>query len=282
MRFPWSCVRLDFAAVTNTRPFTEAHAVAGVDVAVVFEDKLSDIDQEELRSALASVVEAEDFVAATSDDGGELAFKRRGIDGETIEELHIRGAFVHTMWHEYRGWTRTREAALRRLAPVFDRIRSGRLKALGLGMAYKDVFVNEELAKYSVFEVFRANSRFIPPMTFESDEPLWKSSINWVAAAPDNGVHTTYSSLSMEAKIESFDDSEDEDEDAEEDDSVHATEILHRQSIYRRDRNKKVDLAVEWSEDAIRGRLGLLHSQNKAVMLELLSDEMVSAIGLKE
>lgn len=254
--------------MANTRPFTEAHAIAWVDVAVIFEDKLSTDQQEDLRVAFAAILTDEGFSAAEPGDGGEVAFERKGLGGEITEEVHIHRGYVHAMWNEYRGWTHTRDATIRRMGPVIERVRDGRLEAMGIGMAFRDVFLNETPDEYDMLDVFRPGSRFLPAIAFESGE-VWKQSSNWVA-------DTTYSSLAIQAKIAFSEESDDSDDD---DDGMHVTEILHRQSTYG---NEDADPSVEWSEDVVRERLNKLHQQNKDVMLELLSDEMISKIGLKE
>lgn len=260
----------------NTRPFTDAHAIAWIDLAILFRAKLSAEQQAYVRANFERILVPEGFEAARADDGGAGAFERKGIAGEVTEEVHIHEQFVHLIWNEYRGWTFTLDAALKRVGFLLEDLRDGRIEPAGMGLAVRDVFFNDDPDTYQILDVFGADSRFIPRIAYECDDESWRQSVSYWDARKDNPI---YSSVSIQARV-AYPDSDDEDKHSDTDDEgIHVTEIVHRQSIYG---NKDAESAVEWSMNAVRERWSELHQRNKKLMFELLSDEMISTIGLRE
>jgi len=270
------------STVANTRPYTEAHAIASLDIAVVLSDKLTTEQQEELHAELAKLLAEDQFASKEATRPGLVAFERKSSDGDIIEELHIHPTFVHVFWNEYRGWTFARELALRRLGPVIDRVRAGLLKADGVGMAFEDIFVNDDPAEFELIDVLQPNSRFVPAIAYEDRASFWKTSFSYVVGGDEEGDHATYSSLAIEASQASSREEDGSDTDADENEVSHSTRILHRQSLYLNPGNRDAGTEVQWSEKSVRGFLNRLHDQNKSLMLELLSEDMINRIGLKE
>ena len=241
--------------------------------------------QASLRSEMQTLLAGDGFVIGDAADGGIASFELKNADGDITEEVHIHAGFVHAFWNEYRGWTNTRELVVRRLSPVIDHVRHGRLSGVGLGMACKDVFISDTSVDYDILEVFQPANRFLPPFAYEENEPVWKVSSSWLVPPQHDNDHLTYNTLSIEAEIGDVDHPDEQSsgsESEEDDDAPHTTEILHRQSLYLNAGNPIVDPAVEWSDEAVRVNLDRLHKQNKSLMLNLLNNEMSDRIGLKE
>jgi hypothetical protein len=260
--------------VASTRPYTEAHAVAWVDIALFFEDKLSTEQRDDLRAAFETTLRHESFAIDEVPDKGIVAFKRNGIAGEVVDELHIHETMIHISSNEYRGWTFTRDTAIKRLAPLLVRLADGRVKISGLGMAYQDIFLCDTPSDYDATDVFRAENRYLPTVVFEAGAS-WRQFLSWPTQESDDDPYTTHTSLTVKAKISSADSGNDEGSNEE----LHFTEITHRQSTPW---NESVDSVVSWSESRFREILNNLHQRNKSLLLELLNEEMVDKIGLKE
>lgn len=258
--------------MANTRPYTEAHAVAWVDIALFLDGKLSADQRDDLRAAFKTALEAEGFVAGKSRDKSAVTFKRNGIAGEVVDELHIHETFVHIKSNEYRGWTFTRDMAIKRFGPLFARLKNGRIKVSGIGLAYRDAFLCDTPKNYDVSDVFRLENRFLPAAVLTSGN-RWKQEVSLPGGAFADNPLKISTTLTIEAKVTSSDDEEAVSRE------LHATEITHSLTIRW---NKSAASVVKWSEIRFRNLLDSLHQQNKSVLLELLSEEMIDKIGLKE
>jgi hypothetical protein len=259
--------------VANTRPYTEAHAVAWVDVALFLGGKLPSKERDFLRIDFEKALAEEGFVAEKPRaKSSAFVFKRSGVAGEVVDELHIHEAFVHLLSNEYRSWTFARDTAFRRLAPLFRWLDHGRVEVSGVGMAYRDIFICDTPDDYDVADVFRLQNRYLPAVLLQAGE-RWKQHISMPGRATHAEPLAIRDSIDIEAKISNAEG------DATNESDLHVTEITHRLTT-RWDQG--ADVAVKWSESRFYELLNCLHARNKAVLLELLCDEMIDKIGLKE
>jgi hypothetical protein len=255
--------------VANTRPFTEAHAIVFVDVAITFETA----PHKGTRSAIASKMRASlksegfdevDEATASRGDGLLVGFEKKDEEGDTLECIHIHDTFVHAMFFEYRGWEHIRESAVKKLGSVLNVIRQGRLKAKGIGVACRDAFLNDSVDDYEVTDVFKQNE-FLPKISFNLGS-FWRQDLSWTDSGTGNWKRC-HTMLTINAKLAN-----------EDDDAFHVTEITHKQML--KINQAKVDSA--WSEKSVRAHLDFLHERNKEVVKSLLNDAMLETIGLKE
>lgn len=256
--------------VGNTRPYTAAHAVAAVDVALLLKGEITKGQVRLLRSQLGEILLPEGFKASGSSDGPLVGFARTGIAGESTEEVHVHKRFVHSYWTEYRGWTLTRDASIKRLEPVLALAENGQIEISAVGLLYTDVFFNDDTSTYAATDVFNQSSKYLPPFVFAADE-FWEAKSNWFEDLPGSEECTVYSALGIEAKPEL------EDEDSKDD--RHVTEISHRQRIFFRDECDSKRFA---NKDVVATLLDGAYALNRNLMVGLLSDEMLVRIGLKE
>lgn len=253
--------------MSNTQPFTEAHAVAAVDVALIFEEKLSSSTRLLIASSLKSHLK-EGFrkLAPKERDSKIIAFQRK-IDEDIAEEVHIHDRFVHVSLWDYRGWSITKKDMVGRVEPVLEMARGGELKLTSAGLVFRDVFINNDPSTYAPADVFRASSRFLPPLAFSAGK-IWRHTFSW-ANEKALGLKLR-SNLTVKASIDSI---------GEDDEDGHITEIAHRQEIMG---NISGDPAVEWSSERLNAKLDSAHQHNKDILIDLLSFEMCQKIGLKE
>lgn len=256
--------------VGNTRPYTAAHAVAAVDVALLLKDELTKGQVQLLRAQLGEILSPEGFKRSGSSDVPLVGFARKGIAGESTEELHVHKRFVHSYWTEYRGWTLTRDASIHRLEPVLALADQGQVEIAAIGLLYTDVFLNDDSNTYVATDVFKDASRFLPRFVFTARE-FWETKSTWFDDLPGSDEHAVYSSITIEARSE----------DGGEDSSVdrHVTEISHRQRIFCKEDRGGAALS---DRGLIATVLNGAHSLNRSLMIELLSEDMLARIGLKE
>lgn len=262
--------------VTNgagkTRPFTDAHAIVSVDLALGFDDPLSEDVFRELEGSLGTALVSEKFVkdesASEKNVGMHLAYERKSDDGEVMEFVHVHPDYIHAQVYEYRGWELTRDRLVEVLKPVLKIACSSATPAEALFLSFKDAFLNDESDGYSASDVFKPND-LLPNAVFKSSG-YWvhRLSMNFAGDDGTKRWSNIYSRLGIDAGIKSMDD----------DNERHVTELTHRQGSFVA---PGVDVETAFNEESVKLRLDVMHNRNREVMLELLNDEMCSRIGLE-
>lgn len=254
--------------MSNTVPFTDAHAIARLDFALILKNDLSDDERDQL--ALALQAHLDQFERLCTDDGSEdephIAFERKGGDDEVTESVHIHRNYVHVIWSDYRGWSFSRDGAIRYLQPVLDWVREGRLALSSVALAYRDVFFNETPDTYDVHEVLKVGSQYVAPKIFSSGQ-RWRHWLAWGHDERRDLPVAAYATL----RIEAFPTGDD-------DVPLHCTEITHSQNLRWRD---DAPLAKP-SDDELRNVWNDARGANQTLIQELLTDDMLERIGLKE
>lgn len=273
--------------MANTRPYTDAHAIACVDVALFFDARVANATGNELIEAVDAYLLARDFVRKSTDDK-KVVWHLLDVNKARVEEAHLHHGFIHVVAFEYRGWTISSATAIDRLGPILERCQSGELIGQACGLAVVDIFIDDSGATYNSADVFSKASRVLPPV-IHSTGPSWKHDVTWVEEA-DIRVTLAVNSNSLEERVAEDQAHLDEVKfDAAEGGeavdhtaappSSHLTQIDLRLSL---NGNLEAPSAVEWSNDEFKKKLDRLHAVNKRIMLDLLSEEMTQAIGLKE
>lgn len=263
---------------SNTQPFTDAHAIVWMDVGISFSEQLGQPDLEALCGRVRSSMLDEDFVESSDgcdgDDGLVLNFERLDDDGEAVEVVHVHNTHVHYVTHEYRGWSVSRDVAISRLANCFDfMVERGDLNAR-LTLAFEDAFIAQDPKKYRASDVFSPNSYL--PKTVLDGRTQWRMQLTLDeknSQPKSRDWSKVFSRLTVNARVVDMA-SESVDEELR-----HLTTVLHRQQIVV---HASVGARVAWSAESVRRRLDVMHSQNKSLMKELLSEDMKSLIGLSE
>lgn len=257
--------------MSNTTPFTEAHSIARLDFALIFKGELSDEQRAQLALELQKHLDQFERVVeddSDEDDDSVTAFERRGEGDEVTEVVHIHENYVHVVWSDYRGWSFSRDGAIDYLRPVLRWVRDGRLVLASVGLAYRDVFFNEDPDTYDAGDVLKIGSPYVAPKVFSSGEK-WS---HWFAWSDSNLVGTPIrakSTLRIEANLLTA---------GEDEASMHCTEIAHRQNI-----RWGHSVALTSPSDAeLRNAWDCAHRANRALMQELITHEMLERIGLKE
>lgn len=258
----------------STRPYTDAHAIARLDFALLFKKDLDAETQQDLVSRLSShlgkfglqQLAPNDSDAVLDEDGDEVfAFARKDEDGDVVEEVHVHENYVHVVWSDYRGWLFSRDGAIERLGPAIDLISSGTVEFVGVGLAYRDVFLTDEGALFDASKVFRKDSELLPSFLIGKGSK-WRHWSGWFE--PESAVSQWRNAcmLGIDLGERSQDDGP----------KVHVTEIVHRQRVYAAKEGSgaaAVELAMMWDE---------AHKQNRSLMNRLICDQMLELIGLKE
>ena len=262
--------------MANTRPFTEAHAIACVDVAVIFDSEIEDLLDSSISAAVDDHLQAHKFVRKKQNKKSWV-WQLLSEGGERLEEAHLHDGFMHVSSFQYRGWTNSRDLAVSRLSPVLALCRSGELTGVAQGLAIIDVFINDTGSDYEAREVFSEQSKVLSSTAF-SGSGEWRQDLEWEL---ESGA--VRANLSVTAREVDEDDGEGDpnsSEDAQADGSPqrskHVTRVALRLSS---DGNFDADLSVE---ETFKAELNRLHQLNKSVMLDLLSGDMSKAIGLRE
>ena len=250
--------------MANTRPYTDAHAIAMIEVAVFFRPALSDKDLGELKRKMEIALKPKGFKRLTGK--GVARFALRGPDKELIDEVHIHDTMMHAMTYEYRGWAVFRSLAAERLAAIASLPISRRS---GVGLAVRDVFVNDSPMDYENLDVFSPRSRFLPAY-------VWEKGSQWRLSFTSHEQMAEMIRLSSTLFVDSRAASAKLGEDVR---PVHTAEITHRQ-WYSLSKNA-VSGDTFSDENALR-RLDALYDRNKSLVRELLSERMLDQIGLKE
>jgi len=265
--------------LSNSRPFTDAHAIASFEVAVLFSETMSGERKAELAKELQRPFRALDLVRIRPGRNGRLGFQRLDDAGEVIEQVHINNGFVVAIWNEYRGWRTARDGAISLLGPIFSKLQKEELPGHGLGVAFRDIFFNDDPLSYSPEELFKKDSAYIPSIVFSNKQSFfWKSSNSWYAKKGVDSKFLLNSQLSIVAQVKNKNDVKGE---LNFEEARHSTEVLHRQSIFfAQEPDSQSKFA--WGLDDIRSAMDILRDENKDILSEILQDEMASQIGLKE
>lgn len=262
--------------MANTRPFTDAHAIAWIDFGFAFRSSLDEELHGRVSSAFSDHLLGEDFAASDNhaeddrDDGLLFSLERHSPDGDLLEALHVHGSFVHLMLFEYRGWEATRDEAMSRLAPIVLLLQDGGPEARQM-LGVRDVFLSSEPDQYDIHDVFRAN-QYLPERVFATGR-YWDQTLSFAEDASGAIDGKVFSRLAVEGRLVK---AADGDEDGKFD---HRTEIFHKQQAAGNDFD---DPAVEWSVDLIRNRFDDMIGRNKRIMREMLSEDMAKRIGITE
>lgn len=257
--------------MSNTYPFTEAHAIARLDFSIALRNDLTGDEKGDLASAFqAHLTQFERQDIDDKEEAGEafIAFDLKDQDGDVTESVHIHGNYVHVVWSEYRGWSYSRDSALQYLQPVLTLVRDGRLKLSSVGLAYNDVFFNDSLESYDANDVLRSDCRYLAPFVHSAGK-RWHHWLAWGSEASDELALVTRSTLRVDASVTKPEDDSD---------PSHVTVIVHVQNIRWADDNA---LASPSNED-VQAAWDHAHGANNALMHEMITDDMLERIGLKE
>lgn len=260
--------------VMSTRPYTDAHAIARLDFALIFTSELEDEAKARLGTSLEAhlkplgldpVGPEDEEDGDLDDDEGALAFARKGEDDRVAEEVHVHENYVHVIWSDYRGWVLSRDGALERLAPVLDLIRSGALEVGAVGLAYRDVFLTDEASSFDAEALFRTVEGVVPPFLLRKGAK-WRHWSGWAepVVAGDRWRNTCMLGIDVGERSQ------------EDGPAVHVTEVIHRQRLSTAQDGGTVavdDLSALWDE---------AHNQNRWLVQRLVGDVMLELIGLKE
>ena len=256
--------------MSNTRPFTEAHAIARLDFALIFQSDLSDEQRAQLAVDLQKHLDQ--LERAEEDEGEEdepiTAFERKGEGDEITEAVHIHGNYVHIVWSDYRGWSFSRDGAVSYLSPILQWIRDGRLALASVGLAYRDVFFNEKPDTYDARDVLKVGSPYVAPKIFSSGKK-WRHWLAWDDFSLVDASVRARSILRIEATVLSADEGAA---------TIHCTEIAHSQNVTWRN----TPVLTNPSDDELRNIWDCAHHANRALIQELITEEMLERIGLKE
>lgn len=255
--------------VTGYKPFTEAHAIASVEIAIILDTSITHEDGASLKQALAPLISEEDYSSGGEpvDNEGSLAFvmMRNDVAGDLTEQLFLGGKIFGLRSLDYRGWTFTRDAAARRASFFFDWCAANGRKIDSFGLKLTDKFIYEgPIQDFDINRVLNSGSKYLPRAAIEANA-FWKTRIAWFEECQSD-VHS-YNVI--ECSVGSGDKT-DEDEHSVE----YVAEVAHRQRTHR---PEDVFDSTEFSEV-----LDLMYVQNKKVVGSLLNEDMLGRIGLKE
>lgn len=260
-------------AVSSFRPFTEAHAIAKLDFALLFSDHIRGELQHELQEELQEVLSASGFARLVPrDDDQEISgWERKDEDGDVTEAIHFHAHFAHVVWYDYRGWSNCRDSSIRWLSSVVSRASMGSLNISGIGLECRDVFFFDEAESYRPEGLFKFGTRYLSPIAFQSG-PRWRQMISW-----DDQLKIANRDLRRRNSVECI--TEPLDRLVDDDSELHVTEISHRQTLgLAHDDAARSDLA----SDGLRKIWNAAHEANKELIGELLTDDMLRTIGLLE
>lgn len=253
--------------MSKARPFTEAHALATVDVGLIFDKKLSGSTRESIASALKRHFKGELKQVRQKSAANKIIIFRRKVDDDVAEEVHIHDGYVHAIFFEYRGWSITRDQMVNRLSPILKMAQDSSAVLKSAGLVFRDVFFTDNPSDFSASEIFALESRWLPQFAFSAGNN-WQGTFDWTdTTQPGLKIR---SKLSVRASMESTHSSQHQ---------AHVTEVVHQQEIFG---NDPAENMVEWSDDRLKKKLDHSHNLNKQLLLNLLSVEMSRRIGLKE
>ncbi|OWQ56435.1 hypothetical protein CEE60_02880 [Stenotrophomonas maltophilia] len=255
--------------VSATRPYTDAHAIARLDFALIFRGEIDAGAKTTLVDRLTSHLSTFglDRVEPDEDDDDDhaIAFERRSDDEQVAEEVHVHENYVHVVWSDYRGWPFSRDGALERLQPVLSLLGDGVLELGAVGLAYHDVFLTDKATDYRSESVFRADTPLLAPFIIKQGA-TWRYWVDWIEQAPAVSSWRNRAALSIDVGNRNDDDGG----------KIHVTEVVHRQRLSPSQDGAKVsekDLSSMWDQ---------AHSDNRSLMKRLITDEMLELVGLKE
>lgn len=254
----------------KTRPYTEAHAIARLEFAVIYDDAFEQHFIDGARVQLAQLLPG--FVqtskASSSDLGPILAFEMNAEDGESTEEVHLHEKYIHVVWTDYRGWTFSRDWSASKLSAFIKFGQEKGLEPASIGLAYRDVFFNDDPDSYSVSDVLNPASRLVPPALFSAGQK-WRNWTSWPELA-DEDLSVT-NTLGVDAKLMTI-----EDNGAQT--FTHVTEVVHLQQM----RIAEQATNASWGKERLISAWEIAHSRNIALMRDLFSETMLKKIGLEE
>lgn len=263
--------------MSNTKPFTDAHAIVLMDVGVSFKEPIPRSDLIELCEQLRESLTADGFVESQNGCDGEdkliLNLERLDSDGDAVEVVHVHESHVHYVSHEYRGWGVSRDIAISRLGHCFVFMAQCKNRESRLTLSFQDAFIGTDPKKYRPEEVFKGND-YLPKAVLDG-RSYWRVQLT---LDEKNGQPKSrdwsriFSRLTVNARVVDMESSSDEEM------LRHLTTISHRQQIVV---PSSVTVRVAWTAESVRRRLDVMHRHNADLMGELLSPDMRSVIGLK-
>lgn len=200
-------------------------------------------------------------------------WERRDEGGDVTEAVHLHAHYAHVVWFDYRGWSLSRDTSIKWLQPLLTRAMAGSLKLSGVGLAYRDVFFNDDVSAYRADDLLRRDSRHLPAISFDTG-PQWRHGSSWAEQDIVAGLQVRRRHrLEIEAEVLS----EEGDDHGEPD--LHMTEALHSQTLVVVGNSAG---AVEWSEEVLGQLWDSARDANRKVVSSLLTREMLVKIGLTE
>ncbi len=261
----------------RTRPITEAHAVALLELAAVIDIDLTAEAIDGLLAHCSSLpVFTDNFQViriASEDESYGLEMVRQQSDDEPTQVLAVEGSIIRIRFHDYRGWKVSRDLALGWLRPLQGELARLNRRFISVGICFTDQFERDGISDYSVEEVFNAESRYFPRMVV-GGAPAWRSHTKWLCETEERDVKLLadlYIKTEFESSAASADDGTP--------DPRHVSQIEHKQQVFCVPESDGDPAEIEFSR--IEGFLNYLHVENKSMMRSLLTDDMSNRIGLR-
>ncbi|MET1023003.1 MAG: hypothetical protein ABWX87_01710, partial [Pseudoxanthomonas sp.] len=127
--------------MATTTPFTDAHAIARVEVGIAFQRSLSDDELRDLRVFAEGTLVNSDNYAQVDQQGGIVVFTAApGEDGAETDEMFIGQNVLGFRFHEYRGWSHLVSTVGRRFGELTSFLEKLGLIVRSVGLEVQDQF----------------------------------------------------------------------------------------------------------------------------------------------
>lgn len=200
------------------------------------------------------------FVAENRAGGFDL--KQFKSNGNVAWAVSIRPGFIACNCMDYDRWASIKPTAIELLTPFLKAAIAKGQQIQAVGLQYQDVFrVNCAIGSESLATLFRQNSAFIPGHLLKQHS-LWHSHQGWFSESPEQQRLLNNVNL-----------------DVLEQDSHLLVKLNGQHRVFSLSGDGKVSRVIDGEQ--LEEILDFLHIQNKKVLGEVLSDEILDRIGLK-
>lgn len=263
------------------KPAAGKHAIEVMALAVEWEQPLSakvmasvkelHASSESLRQFLPNIEVAKGLTVTIGDHGPAMStvevdgllLSANQTDGTPAWVVHVRPDLISCSCREYDRWDTIKPKALSVLIPIMELALARAHSVKAVGLQYQDTFrVETNSPKMASDRLFSKSTQWLSPRVISEDSP-WHVHQGWFSAGM--GGRTVHNVLNVDVTIDAQN-------------CVFRINGQHRMLT----RNEAGRIAIPICTNDVASALDALHTDNKRVLTQLLSQDICKLISLQD